>query len=116
MFILNRAIHTRIDRGMTIDSAKLFVYDVGDISFINGGYKYFMTPLELDFKHLDILKNDDRDFAIMQILDVYRKYNLGMYVPVLEDVYRILKEKGEEITEDIGNPMAVLTSIGNCIE
>lgn len=98
MFILNRIITTRIDRGFCFDTAKLYVYDFRNI--YSPSYSYYVSPFPIEFNHIKHMSEDAQDMIIDRVLDVYVINGLGKYASNLDEIKKMITDNEEVITDE----------------
>lgn len=98
MFILNRIITTRIDRGFCFDTAKLYVYDFKNM--YNPSYSYYVSPFPIEFNHIKHMSEDAQDMIIDRVLDAYIINGLGKYASNLDEIKKMITDNEEVITDE----------------
>lgn len=98
MFILNRIITTRIDRGFCFDTAKLYVYDFKNM--YSPSYSYYVSPFPIEFNYIKHMSEDSQDMIIDRILDAYVINGLGKYASNLDDIKKMINDNEEIITDE----------------
>ena len=98
MFILNRIITTRIDRGFCFDTAKLYVYDFRNM--YSPSYSYYVSPFSIEFNHIKHMSEDAKEAIINNVLSVYERNNLGKYASTLDEIIKMIHDSGEVIIDE----------------
>lgn len=98
MFILNRIITTRIDRGFCFDTVKLYVYDFKNM--YSPSYSYYVSPFPIEFNYIKHMSEDSQDMIIDRILDAYVINGLGKYASNLDDIKKMINDNEEIITDE----------------
>ena len=98
MFILNRIITTRIDRGFCFDIAKLYVYDFKNM--YSPSYSYYVSPFPIEFNHIKHMSEDAQDMIIDRVLDAYVINGLGKYTSNLDEIKKMITDNEEVITDE----------------
>lgn len=98
MFILNRIITTRIDRGFCFDTAKLYVYDFRNM--YSPSYSYYVSPFPIEFNHIKHMSEDAQDMIIDRVLDAYVINGLGKYTSNLDEIKKMITDNEEVITDE----------------
>ena len=99
MFILNRIITTRIDRGFCFDTAKLYVYDFRNM--YSPSYSYYVSPFPIEFNYIKHMSEDAQDMIIDRVLDAYVINGLGKYASNLDEIKKMITDNEEVITDFI---------------
>lgn len=98
MFILNRIITTRIDRGFCFDTAKLYVYDFRNM--YSPSYSYYVSPFPIEFNYIKHMSEDAQDMIIDRVLDTYVINGLGKYASNLDEIKKMITDNEEVITDE----------------
>jgi len=114
MFILNRIITTRIDRGFCFDTAKLYIYDFRNM--YSPSYSYYVSPFPIEFNHIKHMSEDAKEVIIDNVLSVYERNNLGKYASTLDEIIKMIHDSGEVIIDEDLQYQNVLRRLGEVID
>ena len=114
MFILNRIITTRIDRGFCFDTAKLYVYDFKNM--YSPSYSYYVSPFPIEFNHIKHMSEDAQDMIIDRVLDAYVINGLGKYASNLDEIKKMISDNEEVITDEDLQYQNAIRRLGEVID